>query len=96
MKAIRENRPFVVSRSTFPGQGHNGAHWTGDVVSKWKDMGESIAAIINFNIFGIPMVGADICGFNGHTYVNLCNRWMQIGAFYPFSRNRTNEFMFIC
>eukprot|EP00826_Nyctotherus_ovalis_P010934 TRINITY_DN12852_c0_g2_i1.p1 TRINITY_DN12852_c0_g2~~TRINITY_DN12852_c0_g2_i1.p1 ORF type:complete len:443 (+),score=113.50 TRINITY_DN12852_c0_g2_i1:48-1331(+) len=83
-------RPFVVSSSTFPGSGRYVAHWLGDNYSSWRDMAYSIAGMINFNMFGIPFVGANICGYSGNATVNLCARWMQLGALYPFMRNHNN------
>lgn len=87
LKKTRGKRPFVISRSTFPGQGHFGGHWTGDNKATWHDMYRSISAILTMSISGIPMVGADICGFGTPTTYQLCLRWYQLGAFYPFSRS---------
>ena len=41
------------------------AHWLGDNFSEWDNMHYSIIGMLQYNMFGIPLVGADICGFIG-------------------------------
>ncbi|KAF7362662.1 Glycoside hydrolase family 31 protein [Mycena venus] len=84
-------RPFIISRSTFPSAGKWTGHWLGDNFSRWEYMYWSIQGILQFQIFQIPFVGADTCGFNEDTTEELCNRWMQLSAFAPFYRNHNTK-----
>ena len=85
-------RPFIMSRDSFVGHGRYGSIWTGDVQANHDNMKLSIAQIMNFNQFGIPFVGSDICGFSSNPTPELCARWAQVGVFYPFMRHHYSNF----
>ena len=86
-RSLEGKRSIVISRSTFPTSGSYSGHWLGDNSAKWSHVKYNIIGMLEFNLFGIPYVGADICGFEGNTTEELCERWMQLGAFNPFFRN---------
>ena len=82
-----EKRPFIVSRANTIGHGKYAFHWLGDNISTFEMLRWSISGIFNYNIFGVPFSGADICGFHRSSTDELCARWHILGSFYPFSRN---------
>lgn len=85
MKTIR--RPFLISRSSTLGSNRYGFHWTGDNYANFTFLKNSISSNFMFGIWGVQMVGSDICGFGGNTTVEVCARFFQVGSLYPFARN---------
>jgi alpha-D-xyloside xylohydrolase len=92
-------RVFILTRSAFAGQQrYAAATWSGDVASRWTDLGLQIPAGLNFCISGIPYWTHDIGGFAvERRYENaagedlkewraLMTRWFQFGAFCPLFR----------
>ena len=73
-------RSWLITRSTFPGAGRHGGHWTGDNLSTWQELKNSIPAILENNIFGMPYTGADVCGFNENSSQDLCTTWTLLGT----------------
>lgn len=82
-----KTRPFIIGRSTLAGSGRVAGHWGGDNYSNWPYLYFAIPQALSFALYGIPMFGVDTCGFADNTTEELCNRWMQLSAFFPFYRN---------
>jgi alpha 1,3-glucosidase len=83
-------RPFVLTRSFFPGSQRLGAMWTGDNLAEWSHLAAALPMILNQGISGFPFAGADVGGFFGNPSKELLTRWYQAGAFYPFFRGHAH------
>ena len=87
----KNQRPFVITRSSYSGFGKFASHWLGDNFSTFDMLKYSVGGIYLFNMFGVPITGADICGFISDTHPELWARWYAMGAFYPFARNHNDK-----
>jgi alpha-glucosidase (family GH31 glycosyl hydrolase) len=80
------NRPFIMSASTYSGSGQSAGHSLGPNERTWDNMKNLTAGVMNMNMFGVPFAGPDVCGTFGEADEELCARWIQTSAFYPFAR----------
>lgn len=91
LKRTPGKRPFVLSRSTFLTSSVWTAHWFGDNYSAWDDYRLSMSQMLGFTaVHNMPMVGSDVCGFNGKAQEFMCARWAMLASFMPFMRNHAD------
>ncbi len=81
-----DTRPFLLTRAGYAGVQRYSAVWTGDNDAYWEHLEMSMPQLANLGLSGISFAGADIGGFGGTSTPELWARWIQLGAFYPFSR----------
>ncbi|KAL4788496.1 glycosyl hydrolases family 31-domain-containing protein [Aspergillus varians] len=79
-------RPFILTRSFYPGAQRMSAMWTGDNQATWDHLAISMPMILNNGISGFPFAGADVGGFFQNPSKELLTRWYQTGIWYPFFR----------
>ena len=84
---VTGKRCIVVSRSTFPGVQRSIGHWLGDNTSMWRHVKQSMIGTMEFSLFGFSYIGPDTCGFFNDATEEMCQRWMQVGSFFVYSRN---------
>ncbi|MEQ9670573.1 TIM-barrel domain-containing protein [Coleofasciculus sp. G2-EDA-02] len=81
-----QKRPFIVARSGWAGLQRYAWTWTGDIVSTWEALRQTIATIVGLGLSGIPYSGSDIGGFLGNPDAELYLRWFQMATFSMFYR----------
>jgi len=86
-----DNRPFVLTRSSFSGGQRYAAVWTGDNVASWEHLKIACWQIQSLSISGFGFCGSDIGGFIGDGEGELMVRWTQLAVFHPFFRTHSSK-----
>ena len=89
LRAGKNKRPFLLSRSGFAGIQRYAAIWTGDNMSLFEHLKLSIPMNCSLGLSGVAFVGNDIGGFNKNCSEELLIRWYEAGVFLPFFRNHS-------
>lgn len=80
------DKPFILSRSGYPGIQSYAAIWTGDNLSSWEHLRLSIPMVLGLSVSGVPWAGVDVGGFTGRCEPELAARWYQACALFPIFR----------
>jgi alpha-glucosidase len=89
-QARPNQRPLIVSRSGWAGLQRYAWTWTGDIVSTWEALRQTVATVLGLGLSGIPYSGPDIGGFLGNPSGELYVRWFQMATFFTFCRTHSS------
>jgi len=92
IKLNPEERPFVLTRSTFAGGQKFAASWTADNTSSWDYLALWIPMVLNSGLSGLAFNGPDVGGFFESPSAELYTRFLQACSFSPFLRTHTSKF----
>jgi len=83
-------RPYIISRAGWAGLQRYAWTWTGDSISNWGMLRQTLAMIIGLGLSGVPFAGSDIGGFMGNPSAELYLRWLQYSCFFGFCRTHSS------
>jgi alpha-glucosidase len=86
-----DKRPFILTRSGWAGTQKYAWTWTGDSITSWSSLRQTIPMVLNLGLSGIPYSGPDIGGFVGNPSPELYLRWFQLSCFLPFCRTHGSK-----
>lgn len=90
MRELRPNeRPWMISRSGFPGIHRYSANWSGDANSDWEALRTNLQMTIAVGISGQQFFGHDTGGFLGSPDGELFTRWLQFSEWTALFRNHS-------
>ena len=81
------DKPFILTRSGYPGIQKYAAMWTGDNLSSYDDIKLQISMVLSLSISGIPYCGCDLGGFWGDSDPELLSAYYEAALFFPIYRN---------
>ena len=63
LKRCSNERPFILSRSFYPGAQKYSAIWSGDSASDWDNFEKCVPILLQKTVCGISFIGGDVPGF---------------------------------
>jgi alpha-glucosidase len=85
-----DRRPWLFSRSGWAGLQRYAWNWTGDTVSTWPMLRQTLSTVLGLSLSGVGFTGPDIGGYHGDPSPELYVRWFELGSFLPLFRTHSS------